>query len=107
MNKKAAWLVALLFLAAGTLAEAQQTKRVPRIGYLSGNSPGSESARTETLRQGLLELGYVEGKNIIIEYKYADGKSERFADLAAEMVRLKPDVICVGSTGFAAAAKKA
>src|SRR5215472_8699976 len=86
MNKKAAWLVALLFLAAGTLAQGQQTKKVPRIGYLSGNSPASESARTETLRQGLLELGYVEGKNIVIEWRYAEGKLDHLSALAADLV---------------------
>src|SRR5262245_54726785 len=99
MNKKVAWLVALLFLAAGTLAQGQQTKKVPRIGYLSGNSPASESARTETLRQGLLELGYVEGKNIVIEWRYAEGKLDRLSALAADLVRLKVDVIVTGGTG--------
>ena len=107
MNKKVAWLVALLFLAAGTLAQGQQTKKVSRIGYLSGNSPASESARTETLRQGLLELGYVEGKNIVIEWRYAEGKLDRLSALAADLVRLKVDVIVTGGTGSTRSANEA
>src|SRR5215510_15251103 len=107
MNKKVAWLVALLFLAAGTLAQGQQTKKVPRIGYLSGNSPASELARTETLRQGLLELGYVEGKNIVIEWRYAEGKLDRLSALAADLVRLKVDVIVTGGTGSTRSANEA
>ena len=88
-------------------AEAQQSPKVYRIGMLVGGSVATHGRRIDAFRQGLRELGYVEGKNISIEYKYAEGKSERFAELAAEIVRLKPDVICVASTGFAAAAKKA
>src|SRR5262249_20932010 len=107
MNKKVAWLVALLFLAAGTLAQGQQTNKVPRIGYLSSNSPASESARTETLRQGLLELGYVEGKNIVIEWRYAEGKLGRLSALAADLVRLKVDVIVTGGTGSTRSANEA
>jgi putative ABC transport system substrate-binding protein len=96
-----------MLLALCSPAYAQQPPKVYRIGILVAGSVATHSRRIDAFRQGLRELGYVEGKNIIIEYKYAEGKSERFADLAAEMVRLKPDVICVGSTGFAAAAKKA
>src|SRR5262249_28172779 len=107
MNKKVAWLVALLFLAAGTLAQGQQTKKVSRIGYLSGNSPASESARIETLRQGPLELGYVEGKNIVIEWRYARGKLNRLSALAADLVRLKVDVIVTGGTGSTRSANEA
>ena len=98
---------AALLLVLSIHVDAQQSPKVYRIGMLVGGSVATHGRRIDAFRQGLRELGYVEGKNIIIEYKYADGKSERFADLAAEMVRLKPDVICVGSTGFAAAAKKA
>ena len=96
-----------LLLALCYSANAQQSPGVYRIGMLVGGSVATHSRRIDDFRQGLRELGYVEGKNIIIEYKYAEGKRERFADLAAEMVRLKPDVIFVSSTGFAAAAKKA
>jgi putative tryptophan/tyrosine transport system substrate-binding protein len=99
-------LGAMLF-ALGFSAEAQQPAKVYRIGMLVSGSVASHSRRIDAFRQGLRELGYVEGKNITIEYKYAEGNRERFANLAAEMVRLKPDVIYVGSTGFTAAAKKA
>ena len=71
------------------LAEAQQPTKVPRIGYLAGVSPSTISARIEAFRQGLRELGYVEGKNIVIEWRYAEGKLDRLPALAAELVRLK------------------
>ncbi|HYJ15776.1 MAG TPA: ABC transporter substrate-binding protein, partial [Candidatus Limnocylindria bacterium] len=70
-------------------------------------SVSSHGGRIDSFRQGLRELGYVEGKNIFIEYRYDEGKRERFDDLAAEMVRLKPEVIYARSTGFASAGKKA
>jgi putative tryptophan/tyrosine transport system substrate-binding protein len=74
-------------------AEAQQPTKVHRVGLLSARSSSSESRRAEAFRQGLRDLGYVEGKNIVIDYRYAEGKSERLPDLAAELVRLKVDVI--------------
>jgi putative ABC transport system substrate-binding protein len=77
--------------------EAQQPKKVRRIGYLSGTSSSATLARVEAFRQGLHELGYVEGKNIVIEYRYAEGKNDRLPALAADLVRLKVDVIV--STG--------
>ena len=73
--------------------EAQQPTKVPRIGYLIASSPSAIAARTEAFRQGLRELGYVEGKNIVIEWRYAEGKLDRLPALAAELVRLKVDVI--------------
>jgi putative ABC transport system substrate-binding protein len=85
-------LCALLF-ALCVSAEAQQPAKVPRIGYLNAVSPATGSDRIEALRQGLRELGYVEGKNIVIELRYAEGKLERLPVLAAELVRLKVDVI--------------
>jgi putative ABC transport system substrate-binding protein len=88
------------FLAVGATlsalcfsAEAQQAKKVPRIGFFSSTSPSIISARVEAFRQGLRELGYVEGKNIAVEYRYAEGKLDRLSGLAAELVRLKVDVI--------------
>src|SRR5258708_4334569 len=75
--KKVGWssiLVAAMLLAVAVLAEAQQAKKVPRIGYLLANFPTTSPARREAFRQGLRELGYVEGKNIVIEYRYAEGK---------------------------------
>ena len=88
--------VAILFAGLFALsfpAEAQQQAKVPRIGYLSGASLSAISARIEALRQGLRELGYVEGKNIVIEWRWAEGKPDRLPDLAAELVRLKVDII--------------
>src|SRR5262249_37577641 len=93
MNKRLLCLLTLLFLATGTFAEAQQTRKVARIGFLNAPPLASISARIEAFRQGLRELGYVEGKNIVIEYRSAEGKAERVPDLAAELVRLKVDVI--------------
>ncbi len=99
-------IVAAVLFIAGLTTEAQQPARIPRIGILIPSSASSFSARVEAFRQRLRELGYVEGKNIVIEYRYAEGKLERLPDLAAELVRLKVDVIV--TTGPAVlAAKKA
>jgi ABC-type uncharacterized transport system substrate-binding protein len=87
--------------------EAQQPARIFRIGILIPSSASLNSARVEALRRRLRELGYVEGKNIVIEYRYAEGKLERLPDLAAELVRLKVDVIVTAPTQAALAAKKA
>ena len=70
-------LVVVVLLAVGVIAEAQQPKKVPRIGYLSTSDPASESARSEAIRLALRELGYIEGQNIAIEYRYAEGKRDR------------------------------
>ena len=94
MVRKALALGALLF-ALCVSAEAQQPKKVPRIGYLTAVSLSAVAARTEAFRQGLRELGYVEGKNIFIEYRYAREKRSLPA-LADELVRLKVDVIVTG-----------
>jgi putative ABC transport system substrate-binding protein len=94
--KKAAMpsiLVAVVLLALGVTAEAQQPKKVPRIGLLGVVSASAAEGRIEAFRQGLRDLGYVEGKNIVIEYRTAEGKLERLPALAAELVRLKVDVI--------------
>ena len=85
-----------MLFAFSPAAEAQQPKKVSRIGFLSAVSPSSISPRTEAFRQGLRELGYVEGKSIVIEYRWAEGKFDRMPDLAAELVRLKVDVILSG-----------
>src|SRR6185369_17118886 len=89
-------------------AEAQQPEKVPRIGILIAASTSFYSARVEALRQRLRELGYVEGKNIVIDYRFAEGKLERLPDLAAELVRLSVDVIvAAGGTPAILAAKNA
>jgi len=101
-------LVVVVLLALGVIAEAQQPKKVPRIGYLAGFDPAHESARFERIRLALRELGYIEGQNIAFEYRHADGKSDRYPELAAELVRLKVDIIVVeGGTIAVRAAKNA
>jgi len=89
-------LVVLSVMALCGSVEAQQAKKVPRIGYLTAVSLSANAARIEALRQGLRELGYVEGKNIIIEWRGADEKPDRLPALAAELVRLKVEVIVSG-----------
>jgi putative ABC transport system substrate-binding protein len=89
-------------------AEAQQPKKVPRMGYLSSIDPAHESARAEGIRLALHERGYIEGQNISIEYRYAEGKIDRAPELAAELVRLKVDIIVVaGGIHWIRAAKNA
>ena len=99
--------LATFFLTTASLAEAQEAKKVFRIGYLSGTDPATDSPRAEGIRQALRALGYVEGENIIIEYRHAEGKRARNAELAAELVRLKVDVILVTGDVLIQAAKKA
>jgi putative tryptophan/tyrosine transport system substrate-binding protein len=97
-------LCAMLY-ALCTIAEAQQPKKIPQIGYLSVLSPSSDSTRIEAFRQGLRQAGYTDGKNIAIESRYAEGNLSRLPDLAAELVRLKVDVIVVGGSTATRAAK--
>jgi ABC-type uncharacterized transport system substrate-binding protein len=97
----------LSILFVGVIAEAQQPGKMPRIGFLASGSPYSFASQTEAFRLGLRELGYVEGQNIGIEYRYAEGRIDRFAELATELVRLKVDVIVTASTPGVLAAKKA
>jgi putative tryptophan/tyrosine transport system substrate-binding protein len=100
--------VVVVLLAVAVIAEAQQPKKVPRIGWLLLGSPSSaNTARNEAFRQGLRDLGYIEGQNLIIEYRDAEGKVDRLPDLAAELVRLKVDAIFTTSTASVQAAKKA
>jgi len=84
-----------VLLALCDSAEAQQPEKVPRIGYLASSDPATDSARSEGIRLALRELGYIEGQNIAIEYRYAEGKNDRLPKLAAELVRLKVDLIVV------------
>src|SRR5262245_60201944 len=86
-------LVVMVLLALGVIAEAQQVKKVYRIGYLSTSDPATDSTRAEAIRLALRERGYIEGQNITIEYRYAEGKRNRAPELAAELVRLKVDII--------------
>ena len=97
--------IVLTFAFGGAVVEAQQPVKIPRIGILIAGSASSYSARVEGFRRRLRELGYVEGKNIVIEYRYAEGKFERLPDLAAELVRLKVDVIVTTGPAILAAKK--
>jgi putative ABC transport system substrate-binding protein len=101
-------LTAMLAFVLGVAAEAQQPKKVPRIGYLTSSDPATEFTRSEGIRQALRDLGYVEGQNIVFEYRYAEGKLDRFPELAAELVHLKVDIIVVaGGNTLIQAAKNA
>ena len=97
-NPKWAGIVAIVVTLAmcGAVALAQQPKKVPRVGYLSGLDSARESTRSEGFRLALRERGYIEGQNIAIEYRYTEGKNERAPELAAELVRLNVDIILVG-----------
>jgi putative ABC transport system substrate-binding protein len=99
-------LLVCLAFAPVHLTEAQQTK-VPRIGFLSAVSPSNISARMDAFRQGLHELGYVEGKNLVIEYRYAEGKLDRVNELTADLIRLKVDIIVSAGPATTRSAKKA
>jgi putative tryptophan/tyrosine transport system substrate-binding protein len=101
-------LVAAVLLTVAVIAEAQQPKKIPRIGYLASGDPARDSTRTEAIRLALRDLGYIEGQNIAIEYRYAERKRDRYPELAAELVRLKVDIIVVaGGLGTIQAAKNA
>jgi len=107
MNPKFFWLITAILLVLIHHAEAQQPAKIPRIGYLAGITRTAQSARIEAFRQGLRELGYMEGKNIIIESRYAEGKPDRVRTLAAELVSLNVDVILSAGSSDTRAAKEA
>ena len=110
MRVKTIGLIATLALGILTtppLVQAQQPAKVPRIGLLSPFSPSGTSPWHQAFRQGLRDLGWVEGKNISIEYRYAEGRNDRLPDLAADLVRLKVDIIVASVSTDALAAQKA
>ncbi len=108
MNRRTAIRrLATFFLTTASLAQAQQPKKVARIGYLAAPTRTGLAHNTDAFLQGLRELGYIEGKNIVIEYRWADGNFERLPELAAELVRLKVDVIVAAVTQASLAAKNA
>jgi len=100
-------VLALGIFAVPLTADAQQPVKVPRIGLLSPSSPSGAAPWHQAFRQGLRELGWVEGKNISIEYRYAEGRNDRIPDLAADLVRLKVDIIVATTSTETLAAKKA
>src|SRR6266545_3031138 len=96
-----------LLFALCVPAEAQQTGKIPRIGYLENSTASGSAVLVEAFRQELSKLGWIEGKNITIEYRFAEQKLERLPELAADLVRLKVDLIVVAATPAALAAKSA
>src|SRR5438094_5394159 len=107
MSKRAVVFNCLLLtvlLLTVSLVEAQQPKKVPRIGYLAGDP---QAPSHEAFRQGLRDLGYVEGQTILIEWRYAEDKPDRFPELAAELVRLKVDVVVAANAAAVGALKRA
>jgi putative ABC transport system substrate-binding protein len=105
-NLKFAIVMGAMLFALSYSASAQQSTKITRIGYLSGGFPSAGAPRREAFKEGLRELGYVEGKNILIEYRYAEGKFDRLSVLAAELVRLKVDVVVTAGGGGATLAAK-
>jgi ABC-type uncharacterized transport system substrate-binding protein len=106
MRKAGVLPILLGVMLAVAVADAQQPKKVPRIGFLSAGDV--DSARSDTIRRALRELGYIEGQNIAFEYRYAAGKRDRFSELAADLVRLHVDIIVVvGGNRIIPAAKNA
>ena len=104
------WLLTIVFLATFSLAEAQQPAKVPRIGYLSRRgepTPGNPDPNANAFRKGLSDLGYVDGKNIVIDFRYAEGKTDRLPGLIAELIQLKVDILVSGTIQAIRAAKQA
>ena len=101
------WLLATLFLASVSLAEAQQTGKIFRIGFLDSSTASGSAVLVDAFREELRKLGWIEGQNITIEYRFAEQKSERVPELATDLVRLKADLIVVSGTPVALAAKRA
>jgi putative tryptophan/tyrosine transport system substrate-binding protein len=101
------FILGALILASVQFANAQQPGKVPRIGYLTGTYLSAMTGRVEAFRQGLRDLGYVEGRNIVIEWRSGEGKRERLPELVAELIRLKVDVIVTGGSSVTRRAKEA
>jgi len=107
MNRKIPVLVAAVILVFFKVSDAAQTKKIFQIGYLSMQSASSQSDRVEAIRQELSHLGYTEGKDVALHYRYAEGDLGRINDLANELIRLKVDVIISQGTQAGQAAKRA
>jgi putative ABC transport system substrate-binding protein len=108
MKTSPVWLLALLLIGHVHVSEAQQPKKIARIGYLSNTTPTRESTRSGAIRLALRDLGYIEGQNIVFEYRYGQGKLDSYPRIAAELVSLKVDVILVaGGSAIIRSAKSA
>jgi putative ABC transport system substrate-binding protein len=109
MKTRRQWLIALgaSVLAVARGAHAQQARKMPQIGYVGNSTPALEAALVEGFRQGLGERGYIEGKNIVIHYRWAQGKTDAFPTLISELLALNVDVLVTSGTSAAFAAKKA
>src|SRR5437899_3901667 len=107
-NRITLWLLATLFLTTVSFADAQQpTGKIVRIGFLDPSTASGSAVLVEAFRQELTKLGWIEGKNLTIEYRFAEQKPERQPELAADLARLKVDLIVVSGVSAALAAKKA
>src|SRR6266404_69562 len=106
-TKVLGFVVCAMLFALCALAEAQQTKKIPRIGYLTTSFLSEVTGRVDALRQGLRQLGYLEGKNINIEYRYGEGKPDRLPSLVRELTDLKVELIVTHGFPPARAAKQA
>ncbi len=108
MMRQIFWVpLCALLLALGVPVDAQQPKKISRVGYLAAVSAAADAPRLEAFRQGLRDLGYIEGQNILIEYRHEGGGFERLPELVAELVGQKPDVLVAVTTNAALAVKKA
>jgi len=107
MDKKLIWLLVIVIVTTASLAQAQQLTKMARVGLLGTVSPSINTERLDAFRQGLRKLGYQEGKNILIEYRWAEGKPQRLPQLAAELVQMKVDVIVTSGPTPTRAAKAA
>jgi putative ABC transport system substrate-binding protein len=107
MNKPASILCAVILLVGATIAEAQETGKIFRIGFLDPTNASGMAVIVDAYRQELSKLGWIEGKNIAFEYRFAEQKPERLPELAAELVRLKVDLIVTTGVPPALEAKKA
>jgi putative tryptophan/tyrosine transport system substrate-binding protein len=105
MNRRLLWLLTVILLASGSLADAQQLKKIPRLGFLVPGNQAAFATRIDAFRQGLRESGYIEGQNIIVEYRYAERGFDQLPELADELVRLQVDIIVTAGTGTRAAKK--
>src|SRR5499427_5606319 len=107
MNKRLLWIVTLLLVASGSFARAQQAGKIFRIGFLDSSTASGMAVLLDAFRQELSKLGWIEGKNITIEYRFAEQKPERLPELAADLVRLKVDLIVTSGGPTPFEAKKA